>query len=139
MKSYYDDQKGMCIEGNFWLVHPQTGEPWNKDSVAQFIDVKAAENKDDSELEAIQQLVIARIKQLAFNKLQSELWRVERAKEHELGHRLSGNEEAAVQARESLQAILQQREAVRIKSDELEKQVLSLSCEADLLNFVIEF
>ncbi len=139
MNIYYDDKKGMSIAGNFWLVHPQTGEQWSKESVAQFIAETQLETEENSEVEYLKQQVITRIKQLAYSKLQSEQWRVERAKERELSERLNGNEEGAATERANLLAILQQREVVREKSGELEAAVLSLTSQAELLEFVLAF
>ncbi|MEZ7206666.1 hypothetical protein [Pseudoalteromonas sp. DY56-GL79] len=139
MNIYYDNNKGMSIAGNFWLVHPKTGEQWNKESVAQFIAEAQLETEENSEVEYLKQQVITRIKQLAYSKLQSEQWRVERAKERELSERLNGNEEGAATERANLLDILQQREVVREKSGELEAAVLSLTTQAELLQFVIAF
>lgn len=139
MKTYYDEQKGMCIDGNFWQVHPETGKPWDKDSIADFTDKAQTHSDNNGGVEQLRQQVIARIKQLAYSQLRAEQWRVERAKERELKASLSGNDAEAAQQRDGLKAILVQREALRMKSDVLEAEVQRLTTKAELLKYVIEF
>lgn len=139
MKTYYDKQQGMCINGNFWQVHPETGKPWDTDSVADFMDKAKAQADNDHGVAQLKQQVIARVKQLAYQQLEGQQWRVERAKERELQATLSGNDAEATQQRDNLKSILAQREALRVKSDELEAEVQRLTTKAELLAYVIEF
>lgn len=139
MKTYYDEKQGMCINGNFWQVHPETGKPWDNDSIADFTGKAQAHTDNDGGVEQLRQQVIARIKQLAYSQLRAEQWRVERAKERELQAILSGNETETAQQRVNLKTILAQREALRAKSDELETEVQRLTTKAELLKYVIEF
>ncbi|RRS07628.1 hypothetical protein EAG18_16145 [Pseudoalteromonas sp. J010] len=139
MKTYYDEQQGMRINGNFWQVHPETGKPWDTDSIAAFMDKVQAQTDTIDGVDSLRQQVIVRIKQLAYKQLQGQQWRVERAKERELQATLSGNDAEATQQRDNLKIILAQREALRVKSDELEAEVQRLTTKAELLAYVIEF
>lgn len=129
MQPIYFEDKGMCIDGNYWLVHPQTGVSWTADSVADFIaNYQGPDLTPD--LDALKSAAVERIKQAAYGEIQAIDWRRQRAEDRLALANLGGIEEDIVAAEQVLQDELQLREAIRLASNEAEQQV-SLLEDAD--------
>ncbi|WP_125781821.1 hypothetical protein [Pseudoalteromonas rubra] len=138
MSCEYFADKGMKIEGNYWLVHPQTGEAWDEESVAAFIAGYQPPHLSEAAIAARKDELVGEIKRAVYDCLEAQLWRVTKAQERVQLAQLGGSE--AEQAAAALQAELAKREALRQKSDEAELEVAELtSIEAiDAFSFTAE-
>ncbi|TMP35524.1 hypothetical protein [Pseudoalteromonas rubra] len=138
MNCEYFADKGMKIEGNYWLVHPQTGEAWDEESVASFIAGYQPPHLSEDAIAARKDELVDEIKRAVYACLEAQQWRVTKAQERVQLAQLGGSE--AEQAAAALQAELAKREALRQKSDEAEQQVADLtSIEAlDAFSFTAE-
>lgn len=133
MKPTYTPEKGMNIDGNFWMVHPFTGEAWDNDSVAEFIESYEASTFGPS-LDDRKQQKVSAIKAEAANRITALDWKVQRANDHISQAELAGEAGASALelAEAELLAVLEAREAIRVASNEAEVKVLALDSEADI-------
>ena len=137
MTCNYDEKKGMCIDGNFHLVHPYTCEPWTAQSVASF-----AKEYTSQQEAALQELVeseksnlIKKIKLQTFDKLSAEYWRVERAQEQLLMAELGRDSKTIEIATAQLNSELAKRQSWREASDLAEVALQSTQSLESLDNF----
>ncbi|KNC67304.1 hypothetical protein [Pseudoalteromonas ardens] len=127
MSCEYFADKGMKIEGNYWLVHPNTGEAWNDESVATFIAGYVPPHLSEEAITSRKTVMIGEIKRAVYDCLEAQLWRVTKAHERvQLAH-LGGSEVERTEANAAYKAELEKREALRQKSDEAELQVADLT------------
>ncbi|RZM83792.1 hypothetical protein C3B51_05810 [Pseudoalteromonas rubra] len=140
MSCEYFADKGMKIEGNYWLVHPQTGEAWDEESVAAFIAGYQPPHLSEAAIAARKDELVGEIKRAVYDCLEAQLWRVTKAQERVQLAQLGGSEAEQAAAVAALQAELAKREALRQKSDEAELEVAELtSIEAiDAFSFTAE-
>ncbi|AZZ99097.1 hypothetical protein [Pseudoalteromonas sp. R3] len=140
MSCEYFADKGMKIEGNYWLVHPQTGEAWDEESAAAFIAGYQPPHLSEEAIAARKDELVDEIKRAVYACLEAQQWRVTKAQEHLLAAELSRDDAQQQEAKTSLQAELAKREALRQKSDEAELEVAELtSIEAiDAFSFTAE-
>ncbi|QTL34103.1 hypothetical protein [Pseudoalteromonas viridis] len=140
MSCEYFADKGMKIEGNYWLVHPQTGEAWDEESAAAFIAGYQPPHLSEEAIAARKDELVGEIKRAVYDCLEAQLWRVTKAQERVQLAQLGGSEAEQAAAVAALQAELAKREALRQKSDEAELEVAELtSIEAiDAFSFTAE-
>ena len=127
MKPQYTSEHGMMIDGNYWLVHPQTGQSWDKNSVADFID-NYVELEQGPSLEELKQQAVTKIKQQAGDKVTASDWRLQRAQDRVSHAELTtaDNSTELKAAKAELLAVLKAREAIRQASNAAETQLLAL-------------
>ena len=135
MKPQYTQQNGMQIDGNYWLVHPQTGEGWTDETIAEFID-NYIEPDLSPKLEDVQQQAIGQIKQQAGVRISALDWQLQRAEDRIAHIELTGAEQDALaQAEADLLAVLNKRETIRQASNDAEAEVLTLTDVEKLSTF----
>lgn len=136
MKPQYTTEKGMMIDGNYWLVHPQTGESWDESSVADFID-NYVEPEHGPSLEELKQQTTMKIKQEAGDKIAASDWRLQRAEDRVSHAELTtADNSTELQAAEAeLLAVLESREAIRQASNAAETELLALDNKAAVEQF----
>lgn len=127
MKPQYLNEKGMLIDGNFWLVHPQTGESWEQSSVSEFIDnYQAPDNSPD--IAELKKAAVNTIKQQAAERITALDWKLQRAEDRVSQAELGG--EAKISALELAEAelleVLDTRETIRQASNEAEAELMAL-------------
>ncbi|MCG7536492.1 hypothetical protein [Pseudoalteromonas sp. OOF1S-7] len=127
MSCEYFADKGMKIEGNYWLVHPHTGETWDEASVEAFIAAYQPPNQSEDAIALRKAALIREIKRAVYDCLEAQQWRVTKVQEHLLMAQLSRDDVQQQEATVSLRAELVKREALRKKSDEAEQQVTELT------------
>ncbi|MBQ4814032.1 hypothetical protein J8M20_21885 [Pseudoalteromonas luteoviolacea] len=137
MSCEYFADKGMKIDGNYWLVHPQTGVAWNDTTVADFKQTYEAQQilLEEERFEASKADKLQEIKEAVFNKLGNEQWRVQKAQEHMLIAELSGDQAALGLSKSQLQELLAKREQLRKASDEAEVIIAEFTTQAELDDF----
>ncbi|OCQ18965.1 hypothetical protein A7985_22545 [Pseudoalteromonas luteoviolacea] len=137
MSCEYFADKGMKIDGNYWLVHPQTGVAWNDTTVADFKQTYEAQKilLAEERFEASKVDKLQEIKEAVFNKLGNEQWRVQKAQEHMLIAELSGDQAALGLSKSQLQELLAKREQLRKASDEAEVIIAEFTTQAELDDF----
>ncbi|TMN89467.1 hypothetical protein CWB72_10545 [Pseudoalteromonas phenolica] len=137
MTCNYDKKQGMCIDGNFHLVHPYTCEPWTAQSVASFVKEYASQQEVvlKERVESEKCRLVELVKQRTFQKLTSEYWRVERAQEHLMMAELGQDNSVIEKARSQLNSVLTKRQAWREASDIAEVALQSTNTLESLENF----
>lgn len=137
MKPTYTPEKGMNIDGNFWMVHPFTGEAWDNDSVDAFIEGYEPSTFGPS-LDELKQQGVLTIKAEAAKRITALDWQLQRANDRFDHAELAGEEGATAlaQAETELVAVLEAREAIRVASNDAEAALLALDSEADVDAFV---
>ncbi|KZN37590.1 hypothetical protein N474_04990 [Pseudoalteromonas luteoviolacea CPMOR-2] len=137
MSCEYFADKGMKIDGNYWLVHPQTGVAWNDTTVADFKQTYEAQQilLEEERFAASKAEKLQEIKEAVFNKLGNEQWRVQKAQEHMLIAELSGDQAALGLSKSQLQELLAKREQLRKASDEAEVTIAEITTQAELDDF----
>ncbi|TQF71840.1 hypothetical protein [Pseudoalteromonas luteoviolacea] len=137
MSCEYFADKGMKIDGNYWLVHPQTGVAWNDTTVADFKQTYEAQQilLEEERFAASKAEKLQEIKEAVFNKLGNEQWRVQKAQEHMLIAELSGDQAALGLSKSQLQELLAKREQLRKASDEAEVTIAEFTTQAELDDF----
>jgi hypothetical protein len=127
MKPQYSNEKGMLIEGNFWMVHPQTGEAWDQTSVADFVENYQAPDNGPS-LDDLKKAAVTEIKQQAAERIVALDWKLQRAGDRVSQAELGGESQlsALEQAETELLNVLNEREAIRVASNEAEVALLAL-------------
>ena len=128
MKPEYFTDKGMMIDGNYWLVHPQTGKAWTKTAATKFINAWQAPDTSP-DLEALKQAAVRTIKQQAGERISAMNWQLQRAEDRVSLAALGGAEQTSEleQAEGVLLEVLNAREAVRQASDKAEADVEALT------------
>ena len=136
MNPQYSNEKGMLIDGNFWLVHPQTGENWEQASVAEFIENYQAPNNGPS-IDDLKKAGVADIKQLAASKITALDWKLQRAEDRMTQAELGGESQIAAldEAETELVEVLKAREAIRQASNEAETALMALEDSAEIEQF----
>ncbi|KZN34950.1 hypothetical protein N480_20405 [Pseudoalteromonas luteoviolacea S2607] len=134
MSCEYFADKGMKIDGNYWLVNPQTGVAWNDTTVADFKQAYEAQQilLEEERFAASKAEKLQEIKEAVFNKLGNEQWRVQKAQEHMLIAELSGDQAALGLSKSQLQELLANRELLRKASDEAELTIAEFTTQAEL-------
>lgn len=127
MKPQYKNEHGMLIDGNFWLVHPQTGEAWDDASVSEFIE-NHVEPDNSPDIDALKKEGVTAIKQQAAERITAIDWKQQRAEERMSQAELGGEDQlAALEVAEAeLLDVLHSREAIRQASNEAEAELLAL-------------
>ena len=129
MKPQYSAENGMLIDGNYWLVHPQTGEGWDEDSIDTFIATYKGPSNEIS-LDDLKQATIAKIKQQAGERIDATNWQLQRAQDRVSQAELLAINDAELEtlaiAEAELLAVLDNREAIRQASNDAETQVKAL-------------
>ncbi|MCF6438157.1 hypothetical protein L1077_01760 [Pseudoalteromonas luteoviolacea] len=140
MSCEYFADKGMKIDGNYWLVHPQTGVAWNSTSIEDYKKAYEAQQillaQERLESEKADQL--ATIKEAVFNKLNDEQWRVQKAQEHLLMAELAGDQAEIGLSKAHLAELLSQREQLRLASDKAEQTLADISTSEELEEFTFD-
>ncbi|MDK1287376.1 hypothetical protein [Pseudoalteromonas umbrosa] len=140
MSCEYFADKGMKIDGNYWLVHPQTGVAWNNTSIEDFKQAYQAQQivLAEERLKADKAEQLAAIKEAVFNKLNDEQWRVQKAQEHLLMAELAGDQAEMGLSKAHLAELLSQREQLRLASDEAEQALADISTYEELKEFTFD-
>jgi hypothetical protein len=128
MKPQYLNEQGMLIDGNFWLIHPQTGEAWDTASVKDFIDnYQAPDTTPDIAL--LKANALTEIKQQAADLITALDWKRQRAEDRVSQAELVGgaDSEGLELAEAELLEVLNAREAIRVASNDAEAEVLELA------------
>ena len=127
MKPQYSTQNGMLIDGNFWLVHPQTGEAWQADSANAFID-NYQEPDNSPDIDALKQTAVSNIKQQAAERITALDWKLQRAEDRVSQAELGGESQisALELAEAELLVVLESRETIRKTSNEAETELMAL-------------
>ncbi|MCF2856461.1 hypothetical protein L1286_03175 [Pseudoalteromonas sp. SMS1] len=140
MSCEYFADKGMKIDGNYWLVHPQTGEAWTDETVQDYYQTYETMQilQDEERFAYEKQTKLNEIKQAVFQKLNQEQWRVTKAQEHALSASLAGDESAVTDANSKLATLLEEREALRKASDKAELTLCEITTQAELDTFMFD-
>ncbi|MBQ4850984.1 hypothetical protein [Pseudoalteromonas sp. MMG012] len=131
MSCYYNEIQGMCIEGNFWQVNPDTGANWTTESAAEYI--ASYEPKEIDQLQVNKGEAIERIKAAVAKRLTSTFWRIERAQERLELAKLGADDTVIMEATEHLKLELLAREKLREASNLAEQDVVDIT-NIDALN-----
>ncbi|KZN53301.1 hypothetical protein [Pseudoalteromonas luteoviolacea] len=140
MSCEYFADKGMKIDGNYWLVHPQTGVAWNSTSIEDYKKTYEAQQilLEQERLESEKADQLAAIKEAVFNKLNDEQWRVQKAQEHLLMAELAGDQAEIGLSKADLAELLSQREQLRLASDKAEQTLADISTYEELEEFTFD-
>ncbi|AOT09350.1 hypothetical protein [Pseudoalteromonas luteoviolacea] len=140
MSCEYFADKGMKIDGNYWLVHPQTGVAWNSTSIEDYKQTYEAQQivVAEERLKAEKANQLAAIKEAVFNKLNDEQWRVQKAQEHLLMAELAGDQAEIGLGKAHLAELLEQREQIRLASDKAELTLADISTSKELEEFTFD-
>ncbi|MBQ4864463.1 hypothetical protein J8L98_22485 [Pseudoalteromonas sp. MMG013] len=131
MNCCYNEVQGMCIEGNFWQVNPDTGANWTAESAAEYI--ASYEPKEIDQLQVHKGEAVERIKAAVAKRLTSTFWRIERAQERLELAKLGADETVIMDATEHLKLELLAREKLREASNLAEQDVVDIT-NIDALN-----
>ncbi|ESP95466.1 hypothetical protein [Pseudoalteromonas luteoviolacea] len=140
MSCEYFADKGMKIDGNYWLVHPQTGVAWNDTSIADYKQAYEAQQilLAETRLNDEKSEKLKSIKEAVFDKLSNEQWRVQKAQEHVLSAELAGDQAEIGLCKAHLAELLAQREQLRQASDEAEETLAQISTYEELEEFTFD-
>lgn len=133
MKPTYTPEEGMNIDGNFWMIHPTTGEDWDEASVAEFIESyeppRIGPTIEERKTQGVQE-----IKREAAERITALDWKVQRANDRISAADLAGDTGAAAleQAEADLLDVLEAREAIREASNEAEAKLLLLETDEEI-------
>jgi hypothetical protein len=136
MKPQYFDTQGMLIDGDFWQIHPHTGEAWTQQTVAAYIDrwVAPDTTPDIGELKTVK---AGEIKSQAAERIAATDWKVQRGEQRVMAAKLGGEDQAdaLLTAEAGLLAVLNEREAIRENSSKAETKLMALKKRENIEQF----
>ncbi|WP_105168534.1 hypothetical protein [Pseudoalteromonas sp. T1lg23B] len=135
MNSYYDAQKGMYIDGSFWLVHPDTGERWNDSTAQAYLANSQSSDAEQQKLQFLKEQKVAEVKRLTYRRLTTEQWQLERAQERLEVAKLAQDSARVASATEVLSNVLAYRESLRQASNDAEAHIMQMSSLEELSNY----
>lgn len=128
MKPQFSQNQGMLIDGNFWQIHPLTGQSWDEHSVDEYITTYE-HNQAQTSVEQLQQMGLELIKQQAEEDIKSLDWKVQRARDRIARAELVGESQLQQleDAETQLLEVLLERESIRTHSNTREATFLALN------------